>query len=96
MMKTSDLKSISENLIDTFNNAGASIDLYEKGLKIDIKEDNSPVTNGDIKVNEIITNKIKELTPNIPIVSEETVNLNIKNTSKIFCSLTRLMKQKKI
>ena len=84
-MKTSDLKSISENLIDTFNNAGkASIDLYEKGLKIDIKEDNSPVTNGDIKVNEIITNKIKELTPNIPIVSEETVNLNIKNTSKIF------------
>ena len=63
MMKTSDLKSISENLIDTFNNAGkASIDLYEKGLKIDIKEDNSPVTNGDIKVNEIITNKIKRRT----------------------------------
>ena len=85
MMKTNDLKSISENLIDTFNNAGkASIDLYEKGLKIDIKEDSSPVTNGDIKVNEIITNKIEELTPTIPIVSEETVNLNIKNTSKIF------------
>ena len=85
-MKINELKSISENLIDTFNSAGeASIDLYEKGLRIDIKEDNSPVSNGDIRVNEIITNKIKELTPNIPIVSEETVNLSLKNTSKVFC-----------
>ena len=38
-MKTSELKSISENLIGTFNEAGKiSIDLYKKGLKIDIKE----------------------------------------------------------
>jgi 3'(2'), 5'-bisphosphate nucleotidase len=84
-MKTSQLKSISENLIDTFNDAGkVAIDLYEKGLKIEIKEDKSPVSNGDLKVNELITNKIKKLTPNLPIVSEETVNLKIKNKAKIF------------
>ena len=84
-MKTSELKAISENLIDTFKSAGVvSIDLYKKGLKIEIKEDRSPVSNGDLKVNELITNKIKELTPNLPIVSEETVNLNIKNKAKIF------------
>ena len=84
-MKTSELKSISNNLIETFNEAGKiSIDLYKKGLKIDIKEDKSPVSNGDLEVNELITNKIKELTPSIPIVSEETVNLKIKNKSKIF------------
>ena len=84
-MKTNELKSISENLIDTFNIAGKeSIDLFKKGLKIEIKEDNSPVSNGDLKVNELITNKIKKLTPNIPIVSEETVNLNIRNKAKIF------------
>ena len=70
-MKVNELKSISERLIDTFKNAGkVSIDLYKKGLKIEIKEDNSPVSNGDLKVNELITNKIKELTPNLPIVSE--------------------------
>jgi len=34
--------------------------------------------------NNLITKKILELTPNIPIVSEETVNLSIKNNSKIF------------
>ena len=84
-MKTNQLKSISENLIDTFNDAGkVAIDLYDKGLKIEIKEDKSPVSNGDLKVNELITNQIKKLTPNVPIVSEETVNLKIKNKAKIF------------
>ena len=84
-MKINELKSISENLIDTFNIAGKeSIDLFASGLKIEIKEDKSPVSNGDLKVNELITKKISELTPNIPIVSEETVNINVKNTAKIF------------
>ena len=84
-MKSSELKTISESLIETFNDAGkVSINLYEKGLKIKIKEDKSPVSNGDLEVNELITNKIKDLTPNIPIVSEETVDLNKKNTAKIF------------
>ena len=84
-MKPSDLKTISENLINTFNDAGRiSIDLFKKGLQIEIKEDNSPVSNGDLKVNELITNKINDLTPNIPIVSEETVDLDKKNEAKIF------------
>ena len=84
-MNKNDLKSIAENLINTIDQAGKeSIRLYKEGLKIEIKKDNSPVSNGDLKVNKLITNKILEITPNIPIVSEETVNLNIKNKSKIF------------
>ena len=84
-MKKSELKTISESLIETFNEAGKiSIDLYKKGLEIEIKEDKSPVSNADLKVNEIITNKIIELTPSIPIISEETVDLKIKNKEKIF------------
>ena len=84
-MKNNELKSISESLINTFLNAAkVSMYLYKKGLKIEIKEDRSPVSNGDLAVNELITNKIKELTPNIPIISEETVNLKIKNKAKIF------------
>tara|TARA_B100000941_G_C28439862_1_gene519051 strand:+ start:180 stop:959 length:780 start_codon:yes stop_codon:yes gene_type:complete len=84
-MNKNDLKKLAEGLIETFNNAGKeSIKLYEKGLKIKIKEDKSPVSNGDLKVNEIITDKISKLTPNIPIVSEETVDLGKKNNSKVF------------
>ncbi len=84
-MKSNELKTISESLINTFNDAGrVSIELYKKGLHIEVKEDKSPVSNGDLKVNEIITNKIKALTPNVPIVSEETVDLEKKNKAKIF------------
>jgi|TARA_B100001093_G_scaffold520171_1_gene613306 3'(2'), 5'-bisphosphate nucleotidase len=84
-MNKNELKFIAENLLDTFNFAGKeSIDLYKKGLKINIKDDNSPVSNGDLKVNELISNKITQLTPNIPIISEETVDLKIKNKAKIF------------
>ena len=84
-MKLNELKTISESLINTFNDAGKmSIELYKKGLHIEIKKDKSPVSNGDLKVNELITNKIKGLTPNIPIVSEETVDLEKKNKAKIF------------
>ena len=84
-MNKEELKSIVENLIDTFKLAGMeSIRLFKEGLKIEIKEDNSPVSNGDLKVNELITNKISQLTPNIPIISEETVDLSKKNKSKIF------------
>ena len=60
-MKTSELKTICESLIDTFNYAGKiSIDLYQKGLKIEIKKDKSPVSNGDLKVNKLITDKKEE------------------------------------
>ena len=84
-MNKFDLKSIAENLIETFNSAGEeSIKLYKEGLKIEIKEDKSPVSNGDLKINEMISNKISQLTPNIPIISEETVDLKKKNTAKIF------------
>ncbi len=84
-MNKSELKSIAEKLIETFNFAGnESIKLYKEGLKIEIKKDKSPVSNGDLKVNDIISNKISQLTPNIPIISEETVDLKKKNKAKIF------------
>ncbi len=76
-------KQIIHGLIDTFINAGnIALDLRDKGLKKTIKEDNTPVTNGDLEVNKIITNKIREITPEIPIVSEEVSdNKNIENLS---------------
>ena len=84
-MNIDELKNIAESLISTFDTAGkVAMDLYDKGLKIEIKEDKSPVSNGDIRVNDLISKKISELTPNIPIISEETVDLKIKNMAKIF------------
>ena len=71
-MNNKELENVAKNLIATTQSAGEkSIELYAKGLKTIIKPDNSPVTNGDLEVNKLLTEKIKELTPNIPIISEE-------------------------
>ena len=78
-------KKIVEELIDTFLKAGElSLDLREKGLKKEIKSDNTPVSNGDLEVNKIITKKISELTPNIPIISEESSDNKNNSTLKDF------------
>ena len=71
-MNNFNLKEIVENLIDTFIHAGKiSLDLRKQGLIKKIKTDNTPVSNGDLEVNKIVTQKIKELTPELPIISEE-------------------------
>ncbi len=83
-MNNLDIKKIVENLIDTFLKAGEiSLELRRKGLIKKIKKDNTPVSNGDLEVNKILINKISELTPDIPIISEETTENktldNLKN-----------------
>ena len=84
-MNNKDLKGVAEGLIETFKNAGnESIKIEKQGVKVKIKTDGSPVTNGDLIVNEIITKKIIQLTPNIPVISEETVDLKKKNTLDTF------------
>ena len=76
-----DIKEVVEKLIDTFLKAGEiSLELRKKGLTKSMKSDNTPVSNGDLEVNKIITKKIIELTPTIPIISEETSeNKSIKD-----------------
>ena len=75
------LKNIIENLIENFLTAGdLALELRERGLTKKIKSDNTPVSNGDLEVNEFITNKINKITPDIPIISEESSkNKNIAN-----------------
>ena len=81
-MNIAETKKITLSLINTFIKANqVALDLRKKGLKKKIKFDNSPVSNGDIEVNKILTNKIREITPNIPIVSEE--NSDHKNATNL-------------
>ena len=77
-------KKIIESLIPLFEKAGRiCLELRIQGLKKEIKDDSTPVTNGDIEVNNLITAEIKKITPEVPIVSEEAsankANINLKN-----------------
>jgi len=83
-MNLEETERIVNSLIDIFILSGnVSLDLRNKGLKKKIKSDNTPVTNGDIQVNDLLTKKITDLTPNIKIISEENLinkeNKNLKD-----------------
>ena len=78
------LKQICFDLIDTFIFAGKkSLELRNAGLKTEYKEDNTPVTNGDLEVNNLLNDKIIKVTPSLPIISEESLsnkkNQNLEN-----------------
>ena len=75
-MQSDDIERYSDEALKIINSADKKIMLdtinelekispwqavsIEETIKIEIKKDNSPVSNGDLKVNEIISNKIKE------------------------------------
>ena len=79
-MEIKNIEKTIKNLTDVFYKAGKiSIELRNKGLIKHIKNDKTPVTNGDIEVNNIILANLKKITPNLPIVSEESSeNKNLK------------------
>ena len=84
-MSSLNLKNITEDLLNTFLKAGRRAkEISKEGIKVEIKADKSPVTNGDIEVNEILTSKIKKLTPNIAIISEETFDTNYADQHRDF------------
>ena len=84
-MNNLDLKNTAEELIDTFLKAGKiAKEISQRGVKITFKADKSPVTDGDLAVDKLLGDKITNLTPNIPIISEETVNLDVKNKDNTF------------
>jgi len=84
-MTENKIKELVKNLIDTFLNAGEiSIKLRKDGLIKKIKSDNTPVSNGDLEVNKIISKKLEKLTPSIPIISEETSDNKLIRNLKDF------------
>jgi 3'(2'), 5'-bisphosphate nucleotidase len=60
------------NIIEIANLAGKAIlEIYQKDFSVEYKDDKSPLTEADKVSNEIIVDALKELTPEIPIISEE-------------------------
>ena len=85
MMNKIDYKEICYSLIDTFLFAGKkSVEMRNEGLITEYKEDNTPVTNGDIEVNKILSDKLTKTTPNIPLVSEESTKNKTNNNLTTF------------
>lgn len=65
--------------------AGAvAMQYFSKPIDVDIKDDGSEVTAADHAVNDVIMAELAKLTPNIPIISEETANDHIDVSAGTF------------
>jgi len=62
------------------------IKIYQQNFEVDYKDDNSPLTKADLKSNEIITESLESLYPEIPVLSEESkkVSYDIRKDWKYF------------
>ena len=68
MLEKIDLEEIKNIAFDA---SKVIMEIYCKDFKVDYKDDNSPLTEADLKSNEIICSSLKKLYPKIPIMSEE-------------------------
>jgi 3'(2'), 5'-bisphosphate nucleotidase len=61
------------HLIEITKHAGQVImEIYRKDFQVTVKDDLSPLTSADLASNNVILKALKKLTPDIPIVSEES------------------------
>ncbi len=72
-----------ENVVDIAIKAGSAImEVYESGdFDVEIKDDNSPLTRADKAADLVIAEALKALTPEIPILSEESAQVGFGERS---------------
>jgi len=68
-----DLEKLVEPVIATAELAGAAIlDVYATNFDVEAKDDDSPLTQADMSAHRRIMERLRTLTPDIPIISEES------------------------
>lgn len=70
------LKELVNPVCDIARQAGAEImKIYAEGFEIEEKKDHSPLTTADLASHNLIIEKLEKLTPDIPILSEESASI---------------------
>ncbi|MEF1254438.1 MULTISPECIES: 3'(2'),5'-bisphosphate nucleotidase CysQ [unclassified Vibrio] len=74
-------------VIEIARSAGQLIlDIYEKKEYEEYtKSDETPVTSADIAAHKLIVEKLSDLTPNIPVLSEEAADISLEKRSQWNC-----------
>jgi 3'(2'), 5'-bisphosphate nucleotidase len=66
-----------ETLIDLSREAGSAIlDIYNTDFEVKEKSDQSPLTTADLASHKIIVRALNRLTPDIPVLSEESAEIS--------------------
>ncbi len=70
---STDLNATARQVVDISIRAGKEIlRIYQSNFSVRRKSNDSPVTEADIAANDVILSSLNELSPDIPIISEES------------------------
>lgn len=65
-----------EALVKVAKSAGEAIlEIYQRGFSVTQKADQSPLTEADLAAHQLIVAELARLTPDIPVLSEESANI---------------------
>ncbi|MEW8381750.1 MAG: 3'(2'),5'-bisphosphate nucleotidase CysQ, partial [Candidatus Thiodiazotropha taylori] len=65
-----------DQLLNLIREAGEAIlEIYETEFEIETKQDNSPLTAADLAAHQLIVSTLERLTPEIPVLSEESAKV---------------------
>lgn len=73
-----------ESVVELSREAGAAInEIYQQAeIGVEIKSDDSPLTEADLASHKIIVNGLNDLTPDIPVLSEESQEIPFSERRK--------------
>ncbi len=71
-----------ETVVDIAKDAGCRIlELFSEGIAVQNKSDQTPLTEADLAANQIITDRLLSLDPEIPVLSEESCSVVFEDRS---------------
>ncbi|WP_150539248.1 3'(2'),5'-bisphosphate nucleotidase CysQ [Actinobacillus vicugnae] len=81
------MQSLNSTLLQAVKNialeAGEHLKrFYQHSVEIKIKADHTPVTEADLFISQFVSEKLRQLTPNVPILSEENCNIPFAERQK--------------
>lgn len=72
-----------EKVVEIAHQAGEHLkDFYEKSVEVQIKSDKTPVTEADLFLSHFVSEKLKQLTPDLPVLSEENCDIAFEERQK--------------
>ena len=72
-----------DDFIEISMSAGKAVmEIYKSDFDVNLKSDLSPLTQADILSNDIIVSSLSKITPNVPIISEESSKISFAERSK--------------
>jgi len=82
-MNIADLENYLDTVIDIAHDAGELIlEVYSDDFNVEIKGDGTPLTIADQRSHNLICSRLLELTPDIPILSEESDDIEYADRSR--------------